>query len=444
MNVIQIIEKKRDGKELSEREIRYLVDGVVSGKITDYQMAAWLMAVFFRGMNFEEMCFFTQAMIDSGVQVNLDHLDRFPVDKHSTGGVGDKVSLVLAPLVAQAGIAVPMMSGRGLGHSGGTLDKLESIPGFRTNLTLREFVSQLENIFVAMIGQTGEMVPADRKIYALRDSTGTVASIPLVVASILSKKIAEGAKALVLDVKTGKGAFFRSEKESLDLAKNLITVGAQLGIKISALLTLMDQPLGNAVGNWLETKEAIETLKGKGPVDLKEITLALGAEMLCQARVALDFMSAKKRLADILDSGKAYELFVKLVEAQGGDVTCVERPEQYPASKSHIEISSPETGIIKSVDALKIGLLANELGAGRKRMTDKIDYAAGIVLQKKEGDSVEKGELLADVYYSKSYNPKDIEKQLMKAVNISSSPPKEKRKLILKYITKDAVLDWDQ
>ena len=444
MNVIQIIEKKRDGKELSEREIRYLVDGVVSGKITDYQMAAWLMAVFFRGMNFEEMCFFTQAMIDSGVQVNLDHLDRFPVDKHSTGGVGDKVSLVLAPLVAQAGIAVPMMSGRGLGHSGGTLDKLESIPGFRTNLTLREFVSQLENIFVAMIGQTGEMVPADRKIYALRDSTGTVASIPLVVASILSKKIAEGAKALVLDVKTGKGAFFRSEKESLDLAKNLITVGAQLGIKISALLTLMDQPLGNAVGNWLETKEAIETLKGKGPVDLKEITLALGAEMLCQARVALDFMSAKKRLADILDSGKAYELFVKLVEAQGGDVTCVERPEQYPASKSHIEISSPETGIIKSVDALKIGLLANELGAGRKRMTDKIDYAAGIVLQKKEGDSVEKGELLADVYYSKSYNPKDIEKQLMKAVNISSSPPKEKRKLILKYITKDAALDWDQ
>ncbi|OQX94780.1 thymidine phosphorylase, partial [candidate division KSB1 bacterium 4572_119] len=363
MTAEQIIIKKRNGKELSEDEIKFIINGFVDGEVPDYQMSALLMAIYFQGMNFEEIFLLTKAMIESGETVNLDHLEKFPIDKHSTGGVGDKVSLILAPLMAAAGLAIPMMSGRGLGHSGGTLDKLESIPGFRTNLSLKEYVSHLEKYSVAMIGQSQKIAPADKKIYALRDSTGTVPSIPLVVASIMSKKIAEGAKALVLDVKTGKGAFFVSEEKSLELAKNLIAVGERFGMTVSALMTLMDQPLGNSVGNWLETREAIQALKGNGAKDLMDVTIALGAEMLCQTGQESNHKKAISKLSDILSSGKAYQTFVTMVKSQGGDVSIVNNPDHYPQSKYKRDFVSKKDGYVDSIDALKIGVLATELGA---------------------------------------------------------------------------------
>jgi len=443
MTAENLIVKKRDKQKLNENEIRFLVNGFISGEVTDYQMAALLMAIYFNGMTFEETCLLTQTMIESGERVNLDHLNQFPIDKHSTGGVGDKVSIVLAPLVATAGVAVPMMSGRGLGHSGGTLDKLEAIPGFRTDLSLKEFVSLLEKNAVAMIGQTHEIVPADQKIYALRDSTGTVPSIPLIVASILSKKIAEGAKALVLDVKTGKGAFFREYNQSLELAKAIITTADKFNVKTSALMTAMDQPLGFAVGNWLETREAILALQGQGPKDLIEITLALGAEMLIQAGVSYDHGEAHKTLTDSLSNGRALEKFIRIVELQGGDVSVVEDPDRYPRSRHHLSIRSNRTGFVHSIDALKIGLLSRDLGAGRRRMSDDIDYSAGIVLQKKQGDQVEKGESLAQIYYSSNLESETIKEKFFEAVEILSTPNQIKP-LILKHLSRHDSGDWDE
>ncbi len=333
MNIEQIIVRKRNGEELSANGLQDVVQGFVRDEIPDYQMAALLMAIYFQGMSFAETLSLTKVMIESGKKVEFNNLNKIPVDKHSTGGVGDKISIILAPLVAAAGVAVPMMSGRGLGHSGGTLDKLEAIPGFRTRLSLTEFKNQVENIGVAMIGQTDEIVPADRKIYALRDRTGTVPSIPLVVASILSKKIAEGAKALVLDVKTGRGAFFKSQEKTTQLAESLIAVSKQFGLPTTAFLTSMDQPLGYAVGNWLETREAIETLKGRGPKDVMEVTLALGAEMLRQAGIVANNYSGQAHLNDLLQSGAAYEKFLALVHAQGGDLYIIEHPDRYPKTK---------------------------------------------------------------------------------------------------------------
>jgi len=441
MTAEQIIVKKRDGHELSAQEIRFMINGFVSGEVTDYQMSALLMAIYFQGMTFEENYLLTKLMIESGSRVDFSHLNRFPVDKHSTGGVGDKVSLILAPLMACAGLAVPMMSGRGLGHSGGTLDKLEAIPGFRTNLTLKEYAAQVEKIGVAMIGQTEEIVPADRKMYALRDSTGTVPSIPLVVASIISKKVAEGAKALVLDVKTGNGAFFTSASKALELAERLIEISEKFDLQTSALMTYMDQPLGYAVGNWLETREAIDTLKGNGPEDLVEVTLALGAEMLRQAKMEDDVFSAQRKLEGLLSSGVAYEKFLTLVKVHGGDLSIIENPDLYPVSRIRKKIVSNKNGFVHSVNALKIGLLARELGAGRKKITDSVDYKAGIILNKKVGDPVEKGESLVEVHYSLKISSDYVEKRIFEAIEISEETIPAPQ-LILKYVNKKGQYDW--
>ncbi|MDZ7318369.1 MAG: thymidine phosphorylase [candidate division KSB1 bacterium] len=441
MTAEQIIIRKRDGEALSEAELRFMVEQYVAEEVPDYQMAALLMAIYFQGMSFEEMATLTKIMVESGARVDLSHLKQFPIDKHSTGGVGDKISLVLAPLMAAAGVAVPMMSGRGLGHSGGTLDKLEAIPGFRTNLTLAEYVRQLEQIGVAMIGQTAEIVPADRKIYALRDRTGTVPSIPLVVASILSKKIAEGARALVLDVKTGRGAFFPEPAMAMELARNLIAVSAQFGLRTTALLTGMDQPLGYAVGNWLETREAIDVLRGGGPSDVRELTLALGAEMLFQAGLERDISSGLISLRNCLASGAAYERFLELVMAQGGDVAVIENSSTYPFSCRQYEIRSQVDGYVHAIDALQIGILAMEMGAGRIRITDTIDYGAGIVLQKKVGDPVTRGELLAELHYSKAISKDYLEQKMAAAIAIAASPI-EPPPLILAYIHEKGQETW--
>ncbi|NOZ60641.1 MAG: thymidine phosphorylase [Calditrichaeota bacterium] len=440
MNAKLLIEKKRTGERFSREEINYLIENFVAGDIPDYQIAALLMAIFFQGMSFDEIFWLTDAMLNSGKRLTLDTLHNFPVDKHSTGGVGDKVSLILAPLVAAAGVAVPMMSGRGLGHSGGTLDKLEAIPGFRTALSLEEFVRELEDISVAMIGQTDEIVPADRKIYALRDSTGTVPSLPLIVASIMSKKIAEGAKGLVLDVKTGKGAFLKTQKKSLALAEHLIAIGERFGVQTTAFLTAMDQPLGYAVGNWLETREAIETLKGEGPPDLLEVTLTLSAEMLLHAKIDDNPESAKTRLLELLQSGKPYEKFVELVEYQGGDVSVVENPEKYPQTRHRFIFSSARKGMVEEIDSFKIGVLANELGAGRSKMSDRIDHGAGILFFKKEGDEVEKNEPIAELFFSKALNEEVLKERMNEAITVREKakefPPK---KMILQYVSSESV-----
>jgi pyrimidine-nucleoside phosphorylase len=441
MNAEQIIIRKRDGIELSKQELQFIVEGFVCGEIPDYQMAALLMAIYFQGMSFEETFLLTKQMIASGKKVDFSHLDKFPIDKHSTGGVGDKISIILAPLVASAGVAVPMMSGRALGHSGGTLDKLEAIPGFRTRLTLFEFVKQVEKIGIAMIGQTEEIVPADRKIYALRDRTGTIPSIPLVVASILSKKIAEGAKALVLDVKTGKGAFFSSEDKALQLAETMIAIGEKFDLPTTALMTAMDQPLGYAIGNWLETREAIDILKGNGPEDVVEITLALGAEMLYQSGIVDNVASGLNRLKQLLESGDAYEKFLFLIEAQGGDLSVIENPNKYPKSQYNQIIFSAKEGYIQSINALKIGLLTMEIGAGRKKISDQIDYGAGIVLQKKVGDPISRGEALAKIFCSTDISSDYLREKIDEAIEITANT-KPVPCLILKYINKDGQFSW--
>ena len=441
MTAEQIIIKKRDGFELTEHEIQFVINGLLQGEVTNYQVSALLMAIYFKGMTFEEIYNMTKTMVESGERVDLSHLDKFPVDKHSTGGVGDKVSLVLAPLMASAGLTIPMMSGRGLGHSGGTLDKLEAIPGFRIHLPLPKYVSLLEKIGVAMIGQDENIAPADRLLYALRDSTGTVPSIPLVVCSIMSKKIAEGAKGLVLDVKVGKGAFFNSLSKALELTKNLIAIGEKFDLKTTALITAMDQPLGNAIGNWLETREAINTLMGNGPDDLVKVTLALGAEMLCLAKKTKNISETEEILNDLLMSGKAYEKFLMMVKEQKGDVSVVEDTGKYPCSKYNSQIVSKKSGYIHAIDSLKIGLLAMELGAGRKKMTDEIDYRAGIILNKKEGDSVEIGEPLVEVAFSKEIDENYIEQKVLDAFQIKEQKP-EAQKLILKYLNEKGEFEW--
>jgi len=433
MNSEQLIIKKRDGGALSEQELRFLIEGYTRAEIPDYQMSAFLMAVFFRSMTLEETRTLTNVMIESGESLNFKHLPKFVVDKHSTGGVGDKISLILAPLVAAVDVAVPMISGRGLGHTGGTLDKLEAIPGFRTNLSAKEFMAQVESIGVAMIGQTEKIVPADRKLYALRDRTGTVASIPLVVASILSKKIAEGIQALVLDVKTGNGAFFKSQDDACELARALIAISRTFGLPATALLTSMDQPLGKTIGNWLETREAIETLQNNGPEDVQELTLALGALMLQQANVATDFEAGVKTLSEVLASGAAFEKFKAMVKAQGGDISFIEHPDRYPMPGTHIFVRSQTAGYISRLDALSIGLLAMETGAGRKKMTDPIDPSAGILLRKKQGDSVEKGEVLAEIYVSGSGEEALWQEKFLSAVSISDACP-GKNTVIIKHI----------
>lgn len=393
-----IILKKRRGEELSPEEIRFFVAGYAAGAIPDYQAAALLMAVFFQGLSPEETARWTLAMVESGKKVDLSAIPGVKVDKHSTGGVGDKTTLVLAPLVACAGVPVAKLAGRGLAHTGGTIDKLEAIPGLRTEMSVAEFVRRVKETGAAVAAQSEELVPADKKLYALRDVTATVDCLPLIASSIMSKKLASGADAIVLDVKVGRGAFFGRREDARRLAREMVSIGRRLGRKTAAFLTGMEEPLGRAVGNALEVKEAITALKGEGPPDLVDLCLTLGSRMLVLAGKAPDDARARETLAALLKSGKALEKFREMVAAQGGDPSVIDNPELLPAAWHVERVLAEEAGFVRSVDALAVGRAVMALGAGRRTKEDRIDPAVGVVLHKKTGDRVEAREPLASVF----------------------------------------------
>lgn len=396
--LVEMIAAKRDGKALLEAEIHRLIESFTEGALADYQLTAFLMAVFFRGLDDVETVALTEAMLHSGSVLDLAGVRGTKVDKHSTGGVGDKVSICLAPLVAACGVPVPMVSGRGLGHTGGTLDKLEAIPGFRTDMSTADFARIVRDVGTCMIGQTKDIAPADKRIYALRDVTATVESIPLIVASILSKKLAEGIDGLVLDVKVGKGAFMKDEKNARELADKLVRVGTRAGKKVVAVLTRMDTPLGRAVGNANETREALEVLLGKGPADLVECTLVLGAEMLVLGGQAKDVTEGTRKLRDAIASGAAVRVMEKMVEAQGGDPKVVAEPSRLEIAKEVVDVRAARAGFVTGIDALAVGLTGVAMGAGRTRADQKVDPAVGIEIDVKPGDAVQVGQVVARVF----------------------------------------------
>lgn len=398
MRVYDLIWKKREGGELTAAEIDFLISGFVKGEIPDYQMSAWCMAVFFRGMTFEECTAMTLAMANSGATINLSGIPGLKVDKHSTGGVGDKTSLVLLPLVAAAGGTVAKMSGRGLGHTGGTIDKLESIPGFRTTLNQDEFIKQVSRIGIAIMGQTKSLVPADKKLYALRDLTATVESIPLIASSIVSKKLAAGADAVVLDVKFGDGAFMHDYDKALSLARTMVEIGNRAGRRFKAVLSDMNQPLGLAIGNSLEIAEVIATLRGEGPPDLTELSLTIGGLMLFLAGLCDNPELGKEKLQKALTSGAALGKFRELIEAQGGNPNVIENLSLLPTAPVIQKIKAPCDGWIERIDCRALGLTAMELGAGRNRLEDEIRPEVGLKLHAKVGDHVQKGEALAEIH----------------------------------------------
>jgi pyrimidine-nucleoside phosphorylase len=433
---IDVIRKKRDGLELSREEIEGLVGSYTRGDIPDYQVSSWLMAVLLRGMTRAETAALTDAMLRSGEVLDLSSLRARKVDKHSTGGVGDKTSLVLAPLVAAAGVPVPMISGRGLGHTGGTLDKLEAIPGFNVNLSVSEFRRVLETCGCAMIGQTPEIAPADRKLYALRDVTGTVESPYLICASIMSKKLAEGIDALVLDVKTGSGAFMKNEKDAVFLAELMVETGERMGKEVVALITDMDQPLGNMIGNALEVMEVIDVLKGGGSEDLRELCLHLAGWMLFLGRVCKSVAEGKQRSADLITSGKALERFRQMIELQGGDVRVIDDYFRLPQAKHKIAVTSAQAGFIAGMQCEQIGTACVILGGGRERKEDSVDPSVGIVLQKKVGDAVSAGEPLATIHYNDKPRAERARQLIAASYEISDGAPKTKRPLIHRVIGK--------
>lgn len=399
--MVDIIERKRDGKKLSAEEIRFFVSGYVKGEIPDYQASAFTMAVFFRSMDAEETAILTDAMMHSGDTIDLSGIQGIKVDKHSTGGVGDKTSLVVGPLVAACGGKVAKMSGRGLGHTGGTLDKMESVPGMSIARTQEQFVKQVNDIGLSIIGQTGQVVPADKKLYALRDVTATVESIPLIASSIMSKKLAAGSDAILLDVKFGSGAFMKTIDDARRLAKAMVDIGTKLGRDTRAILTDMDQPLGLAVGNSLEVKEAIATLSGNGPKDLVELAKKAGAIMLQQSKIVDDLEEGEHRIQAAIDDRSGLAKLVALFHAQGGDESYILHPEKFPLAKHIVPIKAEKEGYVRRIDSLAIGVSAMKLGAGRAVIEDKIDMAAGIYLNKKVGDRVEKGDVLCYCHTNK-------------------------------------------
>ena len=391
-----LIKKKRDGQHLAEEEVRAFIAGATDGSIPDYQIAAMLMAIYFRGLDGGELSVWADAMLKSGDTIDLRSVTRPRVDKHSTGGVGDKISLPLAPAVAACGAAVPMVSGRGLGHTGGTLDKLESIPGFRVDLSIDQFVAQVRDLGVCLMGQTDRVAPADRRLYALRDVTATVESIPLIASSIMSKKLAEGIDGLALDVKVGDGAFMKSRADAVQLARAIQSIGATAGVKVTAVLTNMDAPIGRMVGNAVEVHESIEILRGGGALDARELTVALGGEMLVLAGIAADPGDGRARIARVLDDGSALDLFRKVVEAQGGDPRVVDAPEQVlPRAQKRIPVAAVETGTVRSLAAREIGMAALLLGAGRRRVEDTVDPSAGVAIAAHMGERIERGQPVA-------------------------------------------------
>jgi pyrimidine-nucleoside phosphorylase len=398
MVVASLIQRKRNGGALAPEEWRALIEQYVAGAVPDYQLSALLMAVYFRGLEPEELAALTDAMIASGDRLRFDGIDRPVVDKHSTGGVGDKVSLLLAPLVASCGLAVPMMSGRGLGHTGGTLDKLEAIAGFRTGLGLREAEAQVRRLGCAMLGQTEEIAPADKRLYALRDVTGTVESIPLISASIMSKKLAEGLDGLVLDVKTGSGAFLPELDRAIELARTMIGLGEARGCRVVALLTAMDRPLGRACGNALEVEESIHGLAGEGPDDLMEVTYALAVEMLLVGGLETDRAAARERLEKSVRSGRALETFARIIEAQGGNPAVVEDPGLLPQASAVEVFSAHEGGLVARVEPRPLGEAIVAMGGGRRVVSDTVDPSVGLVVTVKPGDRVERGQPIASVF----------------------------------------------
>jgi pyrimidine-nucleoside phosphorylase len=433
---IDVIRKKRDGVELSRDEIEWLVNGYTRDEIPDYQISAWLMAVVLRGMTRAETAALTDAMLRSGEVLDLSSLPSKKVDKHSTGGVGDKTSLVLAPLAAAAGVAVPMISGRGLGHTGGTLDKLEAIPGFNVNLPVSEFRRVLETCGCAMIGQTAEIAPADRKLYAMRDVTGTVESPYLICASIMSKKLAEGIDALVLDVKTGSGAFMKSEKDAVFLAELMVETGERMGKQAVALITDMDQPLGNMIGNALEVVEVVDVLRGEGPEDLRLLCIELAGWMLHMGGVSDTVAGGKKQSEKLIASGKALDKFRQMVELQGGDPRTIDDPNKLPQANSTVTIASPRNGYLASMQCEEMGTACVILGGGRERKEDSVDPTVGIMLHKKVGDVVSRGEPLATIHYNAEARAAGARQVLEKSYQIADSPPLDKRPLIHRVIGK--------
>jgi len=430
MLVSQLIAKKRDGQTLSEAEINYLVSGYTKGEIPDYQFSAFLMAAYLRGLDGKETFYLTKAMLNSGKIVDLSIIYSPKIDKHSTGGVGDKVSLILAPLVAACGVTVPMVSGRGLGHTGGTLDKLESIPGFRTDLSIEEFKSNLEQIGLCLIGQTEEIAPADKKIYALRDVTGTVEFIPFITASILSKKLAEGGDGIVFDVKVGQGAFMKTLSQARALARSLISIGTKFKKKMTAILTDMSEPLGQTVGNSLEVVEAIEALKGNWQPDLKKVTYFLGAEMLILAGKCKSYPQAYQLLNKANQDGTALDKFQQMLKRQGGETGIIDDYSKLPQAKVQYQVQSARRGYLKEIQTEQIGWLAIEIGAGRKSKEDQIDPAAGFVIRKKIGERVQKGEVLAEIHCQYLKLAEKIGEQLKKCFVVSQSRSQRPKKIL--------------
>jgi pyrimidine-nucleoside phosphorylase len=430
MRAVDVIMKKRDGGALSREEIRFFVDGVTAGTLPEYQASVLLMAILLRGMSVEETAWLTDAMVHSGVRVDLTDVPGIKVDKHSTGGVGDKTSLILAPLAAACGVPVPMMSGRGLGHTGGTLDKLEAIPGFRVNLSLDEMKAALRRTGCAMIGQTAQIAPADKKLYALRDVTGTVESIPLISASIMSKKIAEGIDALVLDVKTGSGAFMKTEADSRKLAESLVSIGNASGVKTEAVITAMDAPLGRAVGNALEVVECIDVLKGGGPQDLVDVSIELTARMLVLGRVADDFADAEEQARDAIASGAGLDRFRKIIEAQGGDPRVVDDADRLPHVADRYVVRAARGGYVTGVDAELVGRASVVLGAGRDRVEDPVDFAVGITLNAKPGDQVRAGDAVLELHYRDPRRLEAATALAARAVTIDDGRPPAARLIV--------------
>ncbi|MDQ0929857.1 pyrimidine-nucleoside phosphorylase [Bacillus atrophaeus] len=433
MRMVDIIIKKQNGKELTSEEIQFFVNGYTDGSIPDYQASALAMAIFFQDMTDRERADLTMAMVNSGETIDLSAIEGIKVDKHSTGGVGDTTTLVLAPLVAALDVPVAKMSGRGLGHTGGTIDKLEAIEGFHVELSKDEFIKLVNRDKVAVIGQSGNLTPADKKLYALRDVTGTVNSIPLIASSIMSKKIAAGADAIVLDVKTGAGAFMKTDEDAVNLAKAMVRIGNNVGRQTMAVISDMSQPLGFAIGNALEVKEAIDTLKGEGPEDLHELVLTLGSQMVVLAKKAATLDEAREKLIEVMKNGKALEKFKDFLKNQGGDSSVVDDPSKLPQAAYKIDVPAKEAGVVSEIVADEIGVAAMLLGAGRATKEDDIDLAVGIMLRKKVGDKVEKGEALVTLYANRE-NVDQVTEKIYENIRISEKG--EAPKLIHTLITK--------
>ena len=430
MRVADLIGRKRDGHALARDEVDFVIDGFTRGTIPDYQVSALLMAIVLRGMTREETALLTDAMLRSGTRVDLADVPGVTVGKHSTGGVGDKVSIVLAPLAAACGVVVPKMSGRGLGHTGGTLDKLESIPGFRTDLSIAEFKQALRDVGTCIIGQTSDLAPADKKLYALRDVTGTVESIPLISASIMSKKLAEGSRALVLDVKCGDGAFMKDVSQARQLAESMVDIGNRAGVRTEAVLTDMDAPLGHAVGNALEIIECVDILKGAGPEDVMSVAIRLAARMLVVGGVEPDTAAASTRAATALASGRALETFAKMIERQGGDPKVVDDVSRLPTAPGRATVRAPRGGHVLALRAEAVGRASNVLGAGRTKVGDPVDHAVGVIARVRPGDEVREGDAVMELHHRDGRGLDEATSLCAAALEIADQPPPRRDKVL--------------